>query len=55
MHVYVLTYVYACRGKLVVDDCERTNVPHIFAVGDVVEGRPELTPVAIKTGMYADM
>ena len=35
-----------------VDDGEHTNVPHIFAVGDVLEGRPELTPVAIKTGMY---
>lgn len=33
-----------------VDEEERTNVEHIFAVGDVLEGRPELTPVAIKTG-----
>jgi len=33
-----------------VDAEERTNVPHIFAVGDVLEGRPELTPVAIRTG-----
>ena len=37
-------------GKFVTDDEERTNVPHIFAIGDVLEGRPELTPVAIKTG-----
>lgn len=29
---------------------EQTNVPHIYAVGDVVAGRPELTPVAIMAG-----
>eukprot|EP00276_Gloeochaete_wittrockiana_P007253 CAMPEP_0184657344 /NCGR_PEP_ID=MMETSP0308-20130426/19026_1 /TAXON_ID=38269 /ORGANISM="Gloeochaete witrockiana, Strain SAG 46.84" /LENGTH=509 /DNA_ID=CAMNT_0027095079 /DNA_START=241 /DNA_END=1770 /DNA_ORIENTATION=- len=36
-------------GKIAVND-ERTNVPHIFAIGDVIETRQELTPVAIKTG-----
>ncbi|GBG90596.1 hypothetical protein CBR_g50939 [Chara braunii] len=30
---------------------EQTNVDHIFAVGDVLEGRQELTPVAIKAGI----
>lgn len=29
---------------------ERTNIPNIFAVGDVLEGKPELTPVAVKAG-----
>jgi len=29
---------------------EQTNVEHIYAVGDVLEGRQELTPVAIQTG-----
>ncbi|XP_044755772.1 thioredoxin reductase 2, mitochondrial isoform X2 [Coccinella septempunctata] len=29
---------------------EQTNVPHIFAVGDVLLGKPELTPVAIHAG-----
>ena len=29
--------------KIAVDDLERTNVDNIFAVGDVIEGRPELT------------
>jgi len=29
---------------------EQTNVPHIYAVGDVVSGLPELTPVAIAAG-----
>jgi thioredoxin reductase (NADPH) len=30
---------------------EQTNVKHIFAIGDVLEGRPELTPVAIQAGI----
>uniref|UniRef100_A0A0G4FIK1 Thioredoxin reductase n=1 Tax=Chromera velia CCMP2878 TaxID=1169474 RepID=A0A0G4FIK1_9ALVE len=37
-------------GKLDVDDGEATNVPNIFAVGDILKGRPELTPVAIRAG-----
>ncbi|XP_026329395.1 thioredoxin reductase 2, mitochondrial isoform X3 [Hyposmocoma kahamanoa] len=36
-------------GK-VIADTEQTNVAHIYAVGDVLEGRPELTPVAIHAG-----
>ena len=33
-----------------VGDTEQSSCTHIFAVGDVLEGRPELTPVAIKAG-----
>ena len=29
---------------------ERTNVDNIFAIGDVVNGGQELTPVAIQAG-----
>jgi len=29
---------------------EQTNVPNIFAIGDVISKAPELTPVAIKAG-----
>jgi len=29
---------------------EQTNVPHIYAVGDVLHARPELTPVAVQAG-----
>lgn len=29
---------------------EQTNVPHVFAIGDVISKAPELTPVAIKAG-----
>lgn len=36
-------------GKIAVSD-ECTNVPHIFAVGDVLHEKPELTPVAIHAG-----
>lgn len=38
------------RGTIVADEADRTNVDGIFALGDVAEGRPELTPVAIKAG-----
>merc|ERR1712232_771058 len=30
---------------------EQTSTPHIYAVGDVMEGCPELTPVAIQAGI----
>ncbi|XP_017004225.2 thioredoxin reductase 2, mitochondrial [Drosophila takahashii] len=38
------------NDKIVVDAAEATSVPHIFAVGDIIYGRPELTPVAILSG-----
>jgi thioredoxin reductase (NADPH) len=31
---------------------ERTNVPHIYAVGDIVSGVPELQTVAAKSGKF---
>lgn len=38
------------NGKFSVNDNEQTNVANIYAIGDILQGRPELTPVAIKTG-----
>ena len=29
---------------------EQTNVPHIYVIGDVLEGKHELTPIAIQAG-----
>ena len=40
----------AANGAVVVDDSYATNVPHIFAIGDVID-RVQLTPVAIAEGM----
>ena len=37
-------------GKIVTDKLERSSVEGIFAIGDVAEGRPELTPSAIAAG-----
>ncbi|HEY5933527.1 MAG TPA: glutathione-disulfide reductase [Kofleriaceae bacterium] len=37
------------RGAITVDEYSRTNVPHIYAVGDVT-GRVALTPIAIREG-----
>uniref|UniRef100_A0A5F5PV14 thioredoxin-disulfide reductase (NADPH) n=1 Tax=Equus caballus TaxID=9796 RepID=A0A5F5PV14_HORSE len=36
--------------KILVDAGEATSVPHIYAIGDVAEGRPELTPPAVMAG-----
>lgn len=38
------------NGKISVNDEEQTNVPHIYAIGDILEGKWELTPVAIQAG-----
>jgi len=37
------------NGKIYCQN-EQTNIPHIYAIGDVMEGCPELTPVAIQAG-----
>uniref|UniRef100_A0A8C8RTA7 Thioredoxin reductase 1, cytoplasmic n=1 Tax=Pelusios castaneus TaxID=367368 RepID=A0A8C8RTA7_9SAUR len=37
-------------GKIPVNDEEQTNVPYIYAIGDVLESKLELTPVAIQAG-----
>ncbi|NXC16527.1 TRXR1 reductase, partial [Corythaeola cristata] len=37
-------------GKIPVNDEEQTNVPYIYAVGDVLQDKLELTPVAIQAG-----
>ena len=38
------------RGEVLIDDYYRTNVDHIYAIGDVTD-RIQLTPVAIEEGM----
>lgn len=40
----------SASGKIVANDSDQTAVPNIYAVGDCVEGRPELTPTAIMCG-----
>ncbi|EFC42180.1 thioredoxin reductase [Naegleria gruberi] len=37
-------------GKIFVNKYEQSSVPHIYAIGDVIVGGLELTPVAIKAG-----
>ena len=38
------------RSVYTVEDQEQTNIPNINAIGDIIEGKPELTPVAIQAG-----
>ena len=40
------------RGRIVVDECFRTAVPHIFAVGDVI-GFPSLAATSMEQGRLA--
>lgn len=42
--------VHQQTKKIVGNNREQTTVPHIFAIGDVLQDRPELTPVAIRAG-----
>jgi thioredoxin reductase (NADPH) len=37
--------------RIPTDKYDQTNVKHIYAIGDVADNRPELTPVAIKSGL----
>ncbi len=38
------------NGKLATE-LEQTSTPHVYAIGDVLEDKPELTPVAIQAGV----
>ncbi|KAL9838461.1 thioredoxin reductase 3 [Geothlypis trichas] len=38
------------NGKVPVNDEEQTNVPYVYAIGDILDGKLELTPVAIQAG-----
>jgi len=38
------------NGKVIHDDGEKTNIDTIYAIGDVLDDKPELTPVAIQAG-----
>merc|ERR1719445_1834288 len=38
------------NGKVIHNEAEQTNVPHIYAIGDVLDDKPELPPMAIQSG-----
>lgn len=49
--IRLLSFSFIIRnGKIPVTDDEQTNVPYVYAVGDILEGKLELTPVAIQAG-----
>ena len=39
-----------CRSGKIITTHEQSSCPTVFAIGDVVENAPELTPVAIQAG-----
>ena len=36
------------NGKIVANEREQSSASHIYAIGDMLDGKPELTPVAIQ-------
>ncbi|KHN73592.1 putative glutathione reductase 2 [Toxocara canis] len=50
LRVQNLGIAIAKSGKLIVNDHDETSQKNIYAIGDISEGRPELTPPAIKAG-----
>ncbi|XP_050411584.1 thioredoxin reductase 1, cytoplasmic [Patella vulgata] len=38
------------NGKLLCNEKDQTNIDYIYGIGDIVQGVPELTPVAIQAG-----
>jgi len=38
------------NGKIIHDTAEKTSADHVYAIGDVLDDKPELTPVAIQSG-----
>jgi pyruvate/2-oxoglutarate dehydrogenase complex dihydrolipoamide dehydrogenase (E3) component len=40
----------AKNGKIIAGEDDKTSVENIYAIGDVAEGRLELTPTAIMAG-----
>jgi len=47
------TRVELDRGFVVVDACQRTGEPGLYAIGDIVAGTPQLAHVATAEGMVA--
>jgi thioredoxin reductase (NADPH) len=39
------------NGKVLANAMEQSSAGHIYAVGDMLDGKPELTPVAIQVGL----
>ena len=41
---------YFRNGYIIASDEEQTTCPYIYAVGDILDGKPQLKPVAIQAG-----
>jgi thioredoxin reductase (NADPH) len=44
------TFFFRSGFVVATDDAEKTSCPYIYAVGDILDGKPELTPMAIQAG-----
>uniref|UniRef100_F1L1R4 Glutathione reductase 2 n=1 Tax=Ascaris suum TaxID=6253 RepID=F1L1R4_ASCSU len=50
LNVQTVGIATAESGKVMVNELDETSTRNVYAIGDVAEGRPELTPPAIKAG-----
>lgn len=50
MNVEALGIELDANGKIITDSEDRTSVPNIYAIGDCVKDKWELTPVAVQAG-----
>ncbi len=50
MNYFPTSDFHNSNGKVIADEYEQTTAPNIYAVGDILQGKPELTPVAIQAG-----
>lgn len=48
--IYLFFPKHNRTGKILVNDEEQTSVPYVYAVGDVLEGKPQLAPVSVQAG-----
>lgn len=48
--IAVTVFVSFRSGKVIAGDNEQSSVSNIYAIGDILEGKLELTPVAIHAG-----
>lgn len=51
LEIFGITVFVSFRsGKVIAGDNEQSSVSNIYAIGDILEGKLELTPVAIHAG-----
>ena len=51
MKLCIVPFFHFRNGKVVCNEFEQSSVKNIYAIGDILDGKLELTPVAIQAGI----